>query len=841
MKNIITAILALICISTVSAQEKVTGMSNIKLYLDPGHALKENQGLYNYSEAEKTLRVAKAIREYLLTYTDMQEANIRLCREDDNTQKTLQQRTDEANAWGADFYYSIHSDASDTESNNSTLTMYGGWRVNGVVYEKTPYGGKDYGEILCPNLTGAMGISTRGNMADRTFYDGATTHTYKYPFLHVNRVSNMASLLSEAGFHTNPFQQSRNLNAEYKRLEGYAAYQSLVKYLSAKYGLAPVDPVQIGIATGMISDSESGIGVNGATVTITDGAAVKTYTTDSYQSLFKNYSTDPDKLHNGFYFVEGLTPGATVDVQVEAPGYLAWTGTVTIPATIGATTKDGLGKLDISMLNTTPPVVSSVEPADLSSIATNQAIILTFSRKMDHASVESALGFSPAATPTLRWTNDYTVRLNISSFASATNYVLTIDGSKAKNSLTNNLLDGDNDGIEGGNYVLNFRTSDKDITPPSILSYDPQTGSDQEVSYRPIVRIAFSEPLDESTIADNQIVVKNTKGETVPGTQKYTVVNNKSVLHFFFTSDLVPTEAYTVTLSTGIKDLFGNSLANGLQYTFFARPKETTVVTVLDNFNSTGTWWQPTGSGSTSGVDASATTHTIFSSETATSASTGSLMLNYLWDAAASSRLIRIHNTATSPKFSKDNVIQYYLFGDGSHTKFRIALRNGSAGSFYAQTAQEIDWVGWKLITWDIANDAFDHWLIGGTDDIPTGNVLNLSAIGVEPAAAPYLAFTPSVLYVDELQVVKLGEYVTTAIKQPVGDIKVISADNAISISASQTLTEVKVYSVSGLLVKSAQPQQSAYRIPTDNLSKGIYIVRVTAGNQQQNVKIVVK
>jgi N-acetylmuramoyl-L-alanine amidase len=101
-KNLyLIALLALVSMLPAIAQNKVTGLNNVKLFLDPGHALKENQGLYNYSEAEKTLRVAKAIREYLLTYTYMQDANIRLCREDDNTQVTLTERTDAANAWGA--------------------------------------------------------------------------------------------------------------------------------------------------------------------------------------------------------------------------------------------------------------------------------------------------------------------------------------------------------------------------------------------------------------------------------------------------------------------------------------------------------------------------------------------------------------------------------------------------------------------------------------------------------------------------------------------------------------------------------------------------------------------
>lgn len=842
MKKILylIGVLLLVCLFPVVAQNKVTGMSNVKLFLDPGHALKENQGLYKYSEAEKVLRVAKAVKEYLLTYTDMQEANIKLCREDDNTQITLTERTDMANAWGADFYYSIHSDAgSSPTSANTTLIMYGGWRTNGVVFEKMPNGGKDYGEILTPNLTGVMRITTRGNMADRTYYDAAQNHANKYPYLHVNRESNMASLLSEGGFHTHYIQQARNLNAEWKRMEGYAAYQSLVKFLSGKYGAATVNPVQIGIATGFIADGETEVPVNGATITVTDGPTVKTYTTDTYESLFKNHSNKPDELHNGFYFIEGLTPGNTVNVKVEASGFQTEETTLTIPATIGATTQDGLGVLDVSLLNLMPAVITAVDPENLTSVAINKPMILTFSRKMNRASVESAISLSPAASVSYVWTNDYTLRIDLSQLAFETNYTLTVDGSIAKNTITDNFLDGDNDGTEGGNYMLNFTTGEQDVTPPTIVSYDPQSGSNQEVSTRPIVRIEFSEPLNEVTIAPNQITVMDKNNETVGGTQRYIAVNGKSVLHYFFTSDLNPNETYTVILASGIEDLYGNELASGLQYNFTARPRETTLIRVMDSFDTMGTWWQPNGSGSTSGIDAEVTKISIDNNEKVANAS---LHFDYRWLETSSSRLIRLHNTATTPKFSKNNSIQYYLFGDGSHTKFQVTLRNGSGGSFYAHTAIEMDWVGWKKITWDMANDPVEHPILGGTDDIPTGEVLNLSALVVTGAPAEYLSFLPSVFWIDELQLVKVGDYIATSVHDGIiNGIKVSSQRDFINISADVTIKEVKVYSLMGSLIKSVEPGQSSYEIGTTDLPNGIYIVKVITEAAQSNVKVIVK
>jgi N-acetylmuramoyl-L-alanine amidase len=951
MNKLLPLLLILFALPT-AAQQKATGLSNVKLFLDPGHELKNNQGLYKYSEAEKALRVAWAIRDYLLTYTDMQPTNIKLCREDDYTDVSLSQRTDAANAWKADFYYSIHSDAvaNPPSSTNSTLYMYGGWRVSGVVYEKTPNGGKAFGDLLHPDLTGVMRINTRGNVADRTYYDAAQTHTNRYAYLHVNYRSNMASLLSEAGFHTSPIQQSRNLNAEWKRLEGYAAYQSLVKFLSAKFGARAVQPVQVGIATGFITESATGTPINGATITITDGPTVKTYTTDTYESLFKNHSNNPNELHNGFYFIEGLTPGATVNVKVEAVGFQTVNRSLTIPANVGSTTKDGLGILDVAMVKSAAPVVSAVdpwdltsvsidqpivltfsmdmdrssvesaislspaapvsfawpdnstlqidiaqlayytdytltingsvaknasggdfldgdnngvaggnytlmfstfepapavvtavEPADLTAVPIDEPIVLTFSRRMDRASVEAAVSLSPSAPLSYTWTDYYTIQIHLSKLTYNTSYTLKIDGSIARNTETGTYLDGDNNGISGGHYLLTFTTFARDFTPPTIVSYDPMNGSDQALSARPIVRIEFSEPLNEAALSPNQIIVTNAKNERVDGIQRYFNINGKSVLHFFFTEDLAANRMYTVTLASGVKDLFGNPLDGELVYSFTARPRETTVTAVLDHFETLGSWWQPAVSGSTTGIDATATQATIARTESASIASTGSLRLDYRWLESAADHRIRLHNTAVTPKFSKENVLQYYLFGDGSGNKFRVALRNGSSGTFWTQTPIDVDWVGWKKITWDLSGDPFEHWLDAGFDPMPEGNVLNLSALGLEPAADP--DFLPGAIFIDDLQVVKLGKYRVNAVSdvKAGGEIEVITADQAIQMTASQPISDLRIYSPSGILIKTIKPEQVSYQLPTGGWAAGIYIVRVAAGDAHKSIKLIIK
>ena len=336
-----SAVIAAMCamVLPVFAQEnaetpakEITGWGDFKLFLDPGHSMRENRGLWGYSEAEKGFAISQTIKEYLTTYTDMPAENLMLCREDEVTEVGLEERSDMANAWGADFYYSIHSDAS--ADNNTTVTLFGGWMKNGVEVEKTPNGGKAFGEILCPNLTDMMMdfacTGTRGNWYDRCFYmRGETTHASQYPYLSVNRRSNMASLLSEGAYHTIAAQQQLNINVEYKRLEALAAFQSILKYRGLQV------PSQSFLA-GIIRNSENSTPINGVKVTV-DG---KTYTTDTWESVFNKYTKNENLIHNGFYFFEGLTIGQTYDVTFECDGFETKTVKVTIKVGQQGATKD---------------------------------------------------------------------------------------------------------------------------------------------------------------------------------------------------------------------------------------------------------------------------------------------------------------------------------------------------------------------------------------------------------------------------------------------------------------------------------------------------------------------
>ncbi len=690
---------------SASAQE-VTGLSDWNVFIDPGHSQTENMGLFGYSEAEKVLRVAWALRDMFQDQTDID--TVYMARLTDQDVISLEARVALANTLGADFYYSIHSDAGPSHVNR-TLMLYGGWKSNGEVMEKTPEGGADYGAILDWDLTGAMRIDRSGNYADRVFYQGDVHHhANQFPFLYVNRVSTMASLLSEAGFHTNPGQQMLNLNHEWKTLEALSAFRSFLEWHD-------IDRPAIGVATGVIKDVETGLAINGATVTIGD----QTYTTDSYESLFHNYSNNPEQLRNGFYFIQGLEPLDTVEVTFAKEGYQTLVTDLPIVSDPNGLTEENLSFLDPLMTSSVPPVVVEVLPADdLDELIPGTPLLIKFSRKMNKASVEEAFSMDPEAPVTFTWNNDFILNVNTSEFEYLQDYTITIDGSIARNELTDQYLDGNADGEEGGNYVFSITMSDEDTDPPMLLHFTPREDTPERV-LRPIIQLVYDEVIIEESIGDEAIILTaGTPEEAVAGVLQHTILNEQSILHFFPTEDLVPGNIYTVYVAEGLSDMFFNE-TEAFSYQFLLLDQPVTQTTVIDNFNAgIVNWWHPDQAGQTLGIIPELTyrvNNTTYVNHSV--ASTQSMELGYGWDMAFSGTpYIRLYLPPTASqnqnRFNIDDILQVYVYGDGSHNDMRLVIRDG-LNQLEAQQWITIDWMGWKLVSWDLANDPVFGWVNG--------------------------------------------------------------------------------------------------------------------------------
>ncbi len=181
-----------------------------KIYIDQGHnpvnpnAGAEGNGL---REQDLTYRIGQDLAELLRRSGNYE---VRLSRPSPSTQigtsntSSLRQRVNDANSWGADYFISLHTNASD----NSSATG-----VEAYAYARNTRG-YNLGEDIVENLAEATGLRNRGIKVRSGLY--------------VLKNTNMPAVLVEMGFITNPRDAAlMNNNPE---LFARGIYNGIVEY-----------------------------------------------------------------------------------------------------------------------------------------------------------------------------------------------------------------------------------------------------------------------------------------------------------------------------------------------------------------------------------------------------------------------------------------------------------------------------------------------------------------------------------------------------------------------------------------------------------------------------------
>lgn len=158
----------------------------IKIYIDQGHNPRNpNAGAEGNGLREQDLTYRIGI-ELAALINENPNLTARLSRPREDTQlgtsnaTSLAARVNDANAWGADYFISLHANASNIESASGS---------EGYVYalNSTAYA---LGTAIVKNLTEATGLRDRG--------------VFARPGLYVLRKTAMPATLIELGFITNP-------------------------------------------------------------------------------------------------------------------------------------------------------------------------------------------------------------------------------------------------------------------------------------------------------------------------------------------------------------------------------------------------------------------------------------------------------------------------------------------------------------------------------------------------------------------------------------------------------------------------------------------------------------
>jgi len=150
----------------------------VKLYLDPGHG-GNDPGAQGSGLNEKDVTLDIALKSRAILLNNFQDIEIKMSRTTDIT-KSLSERTNEANSWGADYYLAIHINAGGGSAEGYEDFIYSG-------LSDTSTSAK-YQDIIHTEVIKLNQLKDRGQ---------------KKANFHVLRESNMAALLSENGFIDN--------------------------------------------------------------------------------------------------------------------------------------------------------------------------------------------------------------------------------------------------------------------------------------------------------------------------------------------------------------------------------------------------------------------------------------------------------------------------------------------------------------------------------------------------------------------------------------------------------------------------------------------------------------
>jgi hypothetical protein len=229
--------------------------------------------------------------------------------------------------------------------------------------------------------------------------------------------------------------------------------------------------------------------------------------------------------------------------------------------------------------DTTAPTVTSVNPANnATGVALNNKISATFSEAMDPTTITAAnvTVTGPGSVPVLGTVAYVGTTMTFSpTVPLAANTLFTATITTGAKDLAGNAL--------ASNFVWTFTTgATADTTAPTVISTNP-ANLQTNVPINNTVAATFSEAMDPLTITAATYKITGPGGTAVAGAVNYDA--SSDTVTFTPSNNLAPSTTYTMTISTGAKDLAGNPLANNFVSTFTTGTVANTTAPTVTSIN----------------------------------------------------------------------------------------------------------------------------------------------------------------------------------------------------------------------------------------------------------------
>jgi len=228
------------------------------------------------------------------------------------------------------------------------------------------------------------------------------------------------------------------------------------------------------------------------------------------------------------------------------------------------------------------PTVTSATPASgATNVPVTSVITATFSEVVQGSTVNPSTfllknsgGTTIAGAVTLSGDGRTGIFTPSSPLAPSTSFTATVSPNSANSvkDLAGNAM--------AAPYAWSFTTG-SDGTPPTVASTDP-TASATNVPVTKWLRATFSEPMLGSSITTSTFTLKASGSSTnVPGVVWLNTESTSLNAYFAPSSNLSPGTTYTATVTTGVKDLAGNTMLQAKTWSFTtATSSDTTPPTV---------------------------------------------------------------------------------------------------------------------------------------------------------------------------------------------------------------------------------------------------------------------
>ena len=798
---LLMAVAASLCVNA-------TDLKDLKIYINPGHGGHDSDDRNvavppfasgdpeGYWESNSNLSKGLSMRDLLEGFgVEVMMSRTTNTTEDD---RDLGEIGVEATNFGADFFFSIHSNATGTGTRvNRPLMLYRGETSNPRFAEAVDMSATLNDQLLENRVT-SWSSETPWLAGDLTFYAGQWEGG-----LGVLRQLWVPGLLSEGSYHDYIPETYRLLNDDFCWLEAYHFTKAIMEHFqtSEKYSTGVVagtvtDDHQErtdAIYNGIFFGHDSALPVCGATVTLknADGGTVETYTTDD--------------LFNGVYMFRAVQPG-TYTLAISHPDYEPFEQQITVTAN----EVTYLNPVMARVRNTPPEVVgySPVWSDGDEAVLCNTPVEIEFNWDMDVESVERNFSITPAVEGDITWEDSYYKMIFRPKRAFETNTVYTVKIAKGVKHPA---------GLEmADDFTFSFKTGDYNVF--EVLASNPEEGG--VVHYEtPTVEFRFAQKPNTLTI-QNDIIVKDENGEQMIYVARSRKISKASDDFGYFqirlSDDLEIGKTYTVEVNENVKDVNGMPLEAPYSYKFTAVDvaAEGAALTMTESFDGDGLLAKDEDN--TAGAkSASAARNTSTKIE-----GTASYKLDYEFTEYEGGKAAYAFSGPNTALYDNTNAIGLKVYGDLSCNTLYARMSDGADEKLVPVCV--LSFLGWKDVSVSLEDDLQDgDYKVTGFEIAQTGGQISRKGT----------------VYIDKMAVGDAEDAGVGSIETENVRVYPNPASELLIANGDKYILKVELISLNGQVVASAEGNV----LNVSNIPSGIYVAKIHTQNGYGVKQVMVK